>query len=77
MNSYLKLVSRTVILLGAVLIGLGLFCYLYYETHGWLIPYTVFPFRHYAMPLTITGVILLVTGYSLYSYQTETEVGKQ
>ncbi|MGD0994778.1 MAG: hypothetical protein ABR909_04550 [Candidatus Bathyarchaeia archaeon] len=59
---------RTISLFGYVFGGLfllvGLYAYLYYETDwiGW-IGLAFYPYRNYAIPLLITGIALLITGY--------------
>jgi len=60
--------SRTVSAFGYVfgLISLliGLYGYLYYETDiiGW-IGLSFYPYRNYAIPLTIAGIMLMILGY--------------
>ena len=49
---------------GVLLLVLGIYVYVYYETDwiGWL-GLAFYPYRNYAIPILIAGVALLITGY--------------
>jgi len=48
---------------GAMLLVGGIFCHYYTEPFVfWIYPYGVHPFRWFAMPMIIVGVLLMMAG---------------
>jgi hypothetical protein len=59
-----KLISSFGYVFGAISFLVGIYAYLYYETDwiGW-IGLAFYPYRNYAIPLVIAGIVLLVAGF--------------
>jgi ribosomal protein L40E len=55
-----KMISLLGLILGFLFLIGGIFAYVYYEQRWILVAY---PFRDYAAPLIILGIVLLVVGY--------------
>jgi len=61
--SYWRIISSIGYIFGGLLVLLGVYAYLYYETDyiGWL-GLAYYSYRNYAIPLIIVGIALLITG---------------
>ncbi len=59
-----KLISLFGYVFGLISLLIGIYMYLYYDTNwiGW-IGLTFYPYRNYAIPLVIAGIILFILGY--------------
>lgn len=55
-----KLIASLGLILGFLFLIGGVFAYVYYEESWFLV---VYPFRDYAPPLVILGIVLLVVGF--------------